>query len=197
MTNAASARAWLRRAPRATRPRSRKHFVAVSTNAEGGRRLRHRHRQHVRVLGLGRRPLLAVVGDRPADRARGRLRPLRGAARRRPRDGRALPHRAARAQPAGRSSACSASGTATSSAPRATPCCPTTSICTACRPTSSRRDMESNGKSVRRDGQRGRLRHRADHLGRARHQRPARLLPADPPGHRADPGGLPRRRARA
>ena len=37
--------------------------------------------------------------------------PLRGAARRRPRDGRALPHRAAREEPARRSSACSASGT--------------------------------------------------------------------------------------
>ena len=42
-----------------------KHFVALSTNAEEVAGVRHRHRQHVRVLGLGRRPLLAVVGDRP------------------------------------------------------------------------------------------------------------------------------------
>ena len=55
--------------------------------------------------------------------------------------------------------------------------------------------MESNGKSVDRDGAAGRLRDRPDHLGRARHQRPARLLPADPPGHRADPGRLPGRGA--
>ena len=54
-----------------------RHFVAVSTNADGGRGVRHRPGQHVRVLGLGRRPLLAVVGDRPADRARGRHRALR------------------------------------------------------------------------------------------------------------------------
>ena len=32
-----------------------------------------------------------------------------------------------------------------------------------------------------------RLPDRADRLGPARHQRPARLLPADPPGHEADP----------
>ncbi len=54
--------------------------------------------------------------------------------------------------------------------------------------------MESNGKSVRRDGspvwgQTGR-----DLLGRAGHQRPARLLPADPPGHQAHPGRLHRLR---
>ena len=33
-----------------------------------------------------------------------------------------------------------------------------------------------------------RLRHRRDLLGRARDQRSAQLLPADPPGHAADPG---------
>ena len=64
-------------------------------------------------------------------------------------------------------------------------------------------NMESNGKSVDRSGQPGRLRHRTDHLGRARHQRPARFLPADSPGHPPGPGRLsraghqpqPRRRA--
>ena len=54
-------------------------------------------------------------------------------------------------------------------------------------------DMESNGKGVDRHGQRDhRLHDRPDHLGRARHQRPARVLPADPPGHAADPVRLPR-----
>ena len=42
-----------------------------------------------------------------------------------------------------------------------------------------------------------RLHHRADPLGRARHQRPARLLPAHPPGHPARPLRLPRPGARA
>ena len=47
--------------------------------------------------------------------------------------------------------------------------------------------MESNGKHVTLDGAPGRLRHRRDLLGRAGHQRPALLLPADPPGNAADP----------
>ena len=45
--------------------------------------------------------------------------------------------------------------------------------------------MESNGKHVTLDGAAGRLRDRPDLLGRARHQRPALVLPADPPGHAA------------
>ena len=55
------------------------HFVAVSTNADGVRGVRHRHRQHVRVLGLGRRPLLLRLGDRPVadDRHRPRRVPAR------------------------------------------------------------------------------------------------------------------------
>ena len=40
----------------------------------GRRRVRHRHRQHVRLLGLGRRPLLDGLGDRPLDDARDRPR---------------------------------------------------------------------------------------------------------------------------
>ncbi len=53
-------------------------------------------------------------------------------------------------------------------------------------------DMEINGKSVDLDGNRVELRHRAGRLGHPGHQRPARLLPADPPGHPADPGRLHR-----
>ena len=45
--------------------------------------------------------------------------------------------------------------------------------------------MESNGKHVTLDGEPGRLRDRADLLGRARHQRPALVLSADPSGHAA------------
>ena len=43
----------------------------------------------------------------------------------------------ARAQPARCAWACSGSGTPTSSASRRTPCCPTTTRCACCRPTSS------------------------------------------------------------
>ena len=54
-------------------------------------------------------------------------------------------------------------------------------------------DMESNGKRVTRDGDAGAGPDRADRLGPAGHQRAARVLPADPPGHQADPGRLHRR----
>jgi hypothetical protein len=51
----------------------------------GGLEVRHRHRQHVRLLGLGRRPLLDGLGDRPLDDARDRARRVPRAARRLPR----------------------------------------------------------------------------------------------------------------
>ena len=47
--------------------------------------------------------------------------------------------------------------------------------------------MESNGKHVTLDGAARRLSDRAHLLGRARHQRPALLLSAHPPGDQADP----------
>ena len=45
--------------------------------------------------------------------------------------------------------------------------------------------------------QAARLRDRSDHLGRAGHQRPARVLPADPPGDDGHPLRLPHRRQAA
>ncbi len=55
-----------------------------------GRRLRHRHREHVRLLGLGRRPLLDGLRHRPEHDDRRGQRGLPRPARRLPRDGRAL-----------------------------------------------------------------------------------------------------------
>ena len=66
-----------------------------------GRRVRHRHRQHVRVLGLGGRALLVRLGHRPVAHDRRRARRLPRDAGRVPRHRRALPHHAVRAQPAG------------------------------------------------------------------------------------------------
>ena len=57
--------------------------------------------------------------------------------------------------------------------------------------------MESNGKHVTLDGAARRLRDGRRLLGRAGHERPAQLLPADPPGHEADPGRPDRLRADA
>ena len=67
----------------------------------GGGEVRHRHRQHVRLLGLGRRALLDGFGHRALDHARHRAGQFPRHAGRLPRDGRAFPHRAVRAQPAG------------------------------------------------------------------------------------------------
>ena len=74
MTNAHTAREWSLAGLGGDESAVAKHFVAVSTNAEGVARVRDRHRQHVRLLGLGRRPLLDGLGDRPLDDARDRAR---------------------------------------------------------------------------------------------------------------------------
>ena len=197
MTNAGSARAWLveRLGGEAA---VAKHFVAVSTNAEA---VAGFGIDTANMFGFwdwvgGRYSLWSAIGL-PIALAVG-LRPLRGAARRRPRHGRAFPHRAARAEPAGRCWACSASGTATSWAPTSHAILPYDQHLAPLRrllPAGRHGEQRQVGATA--TAQRGRLRHRPDHLGRAGHQRPARLLPADPPGHRADPGRLPRRRRRA
>ena len=68
--------------------------------------------------------------------------------------------------------------------PRRTPCCPTTSGLRRLPAYLQQLDMESNGKRVTRDGDAVDCAHRPGRLGRAGHQRPARLLPAAAPGHR-------------
>jgi glucose-6-phosphate isomerase len=67
----------------------------------GGAGIRHRPRQHVRLLGLGGRPLFAVERHRPAHRPVHRHGRIRGTAGRRPRHGRAFPRRAPGRQHAG------------------------------------------------------------------------------------------------
>ena len=118
-------------------------------------------------------------------------------ARRLPRDGRALPHRAVRAQPAG---AARPAGRLVRRLLRrgdASPCCPTTSTSKRFPAYLQQLTMESNGKSVTLAGDARRLRDGPDLLGRAGHQRAALVLPADPPGHAADPVRLHRLRADA
>ena len=62
---------------------------------ETGRRLRHQHRQHVRLLGLGRRPLLGRLGDRAVGDGGDRQGAVRRVPRRLPHRRRALQNRAA------------------------------------------------------------------------------------------------------
>ena len=66
LTNAAAARDWLlRRAGRRGGRRRRGQALRRRLDQrQGGGRVRHRHRQHARVLGLGRRPLLLRLGHR-------------------------------------------------------------------------------------------------------------------------------------
>ena len=132
-----SARAVVARRARRRRGRGRAALRRGVDERGEGRRVRDRHREHVRVLGLGRRPLLDVVGDRAVADDRDRARRLPRAARRRARDGRALPHRAARREPAGDSWRCSRAGTATSSTRRRRPSCRTRTRSASCRRTCS------------------------------------------------------------
>ena len=74
-------------------------------------------------------------------------------------------------------------------------CFPTTRGSSGCPPISSSSTWNrtaSGSRMKRRDGDE---RHRAGRLRRARHQRPARLLPAPPPGHGRHPVRFPRRGA--
>ncbi len=172
-----------------------KHFVALSTNTKEVDQVRHRPREHVRVLGLGRRALLALVVDRPVDRARRSASTTsRSCSTGALRDGRALPHGAARAEPAGDAGAARRlvqqllrRGDARHPALRPVPA-PLPRLLPA-----GRHGVERQGRRPRRPAHH-RLPDRAGHLGRARHQRPARVLPADSPGHEADPVRLPRLR---
>ena len=186
MTNARTARDWALAGLGGDEAAVAKHFVAVSTNAEEVAGVRHRHRQHVRLLGVGRRPLLDGLGDRPLDDARDRPRPLRRDAGRLPRDGRALPRGAAGREPA------DADGPALGLVRRLLrrrnlrrPALRPVPAPLPRLPPAADDGVERQARHPRRRP--GRLRHRGDLLGRAGDQRPALLLPADPPGDAPDP----------
>ncbi len=185
LTNAHSARDWLLETLGDEKAVA-KHFVAVSTNAAevakfgidtanmfefwdwvGGRySLRFGHR--------------AVADDRHRPRALSRH------AGRLPRHGRAFSHRALREESARAAGIDSASGTTTFSARRRWRSCPTTTISARFSAYLQQLDMESDGKKRRSGRQPRRLSDRTDRVGHARHQRAARLLSTDPPGHEAD-----------
>ena len=99
MTNAHSARDWAL-AGLKDEASIAKHFVAVSTNTAEVEEIRHRHRQHVRLLGLGRRPLLHGFRHRSFHHAGHWPGKFSSHAQRFPPDGRAFPHRSFREQSA-------------------------------------------------------------------------------------------------
>ena len=116
--------------------------------------------------------------------------------RRRPRHGRPFPHGAARAEPAGDPGADRRLASQRAAATRRTRSSPTTSAWSGFPAYLQQLDMESQRQAG--DASTARPvdgRDRADRLGRAGHQWPARLLPAAAPGHRRHPLRLPGRGA--
>ena len=72
MTNAHTAREWSLKGLGGDEKSIATPFCGGLDQRSGGVQVRHRHRQHVRVLGLGWRPLFDGFGDRPLDHARHR-----------------------------------------------------------------------------------------------------------------------------
>ena len=70
--------------------------------------------------------------------------------------------------------------------------CPTTTTSGCCRPTSSSSTWRATASASTSTGQPVDVRHRPDPVGPAGHERPARVLPAHPPGHEAHPVRLHR-----
>ena len=142
---------WVRRRARRRGRRGPALRGGVDQRRAGGR-VRDRHRQHVRLLGLGGRPLLHGLGHRAVHDDRHRPRALRRAAGRLPRHGRALPHGAPGPRTCPCSWACWPSGTATSSTPRPSGVMPYDQYLKRFPAYLQQLTMESNGKHVTLDG---------------------------------------------
>ena len=184
LTNAHAARAWcLRRS--ATRRRSRGTSSRCPPMPTGVRAVRHRHRQHVRLLGLGRRSLFDGFGDRAVDDDRDRPGALPRHARRLPRDGRRISaaRRFDRNLPVLMGLLAIWNNDFLGAATVAV--LPYAQYLKRFPAYLQQLTMESNGKHVTVDGAPVDYQTGPDLLGRAGHQRPAFVLPADPPGHAA------------
>ena len=189
LTNATAARRWLIDGTR--RGRGVQALRRGVHQREAGRRVRHRHRQHVRLLGLGRWPLLGGLRDRAVGDGGDRQGAVRRVPRRLPRRRRALPHHAA-----GGECACAAwphrplvQRLLRRAVPRRAAVLQRP---VALRGVSAAADdgvQRQVGATRRHPGQR---RDRRNLLGRAGNQRPARVLPVAAPGHPADPRRLHR-----
>ena len=187
LTNAHSARDWCLKALGGDEKAVAKHFVAVSTNAAEVKKFGIDTQEHVRVLGLGRRTLFVRLGHRPVADDRHRPRAIPRNARRLPRHGRAFPHDPVRAEPARDPGPHRRLVQQLSSARKRWPCCPYDQYLFRLSSYLEQLDMESDGKHGRPRRKTRRLPDRAYRLGHARHERPARLLPAHPPGNEANP----------
>jgi glucose-6-phosphate isomerase len=183
MTNAHSAKAWF---DAAGRHRHCAALRALTTNVAAAG-LRHHH--HLRFLGLGGRALFAVVGHRAADchrhRRRRAFRDLLAGAHAMDEHFRTAPLEQNLPVRLG----CWTSGTATSTALAAAASRRTTARCAAGRPICSSWRWRATASGWTCLATRC-LSHRAGAVGRARHQRAARVFPDAAPGHGRGAGGV-------
>ena len=187
MTNARTAREWSLAGARRRRGGGRQALRRRLDQRRGGRRVRDRHRQHVRLLGLGRRPLLDGLGDRALDDARDRA---RGASRELLAGFHAIDEHFREApleQNLPALMGLLAVWYGDFFGAQTVAVLPYDQYLKRFPAYLQQLTMESNGKHVTARRRAGRLRDRRRLLGRAGHQRPALLLPADPPGDEADP----------
>jgi glycerol-3-phosphate dehydrogenase len=135
MTNAHTARDWSSPAS-ADEKGHRQALRRRLHQRRGSLEVRHRHRQHVRLLGLGRRPLLHGLRHRPLDHDRHRpdnFRAMLAGFHAMDEHFRTAPFEKNLPVLLG----CSPSGTPTSSTPRPSPFCPTSNTSSASPPTCS------------------------------------------------------------
>ena len=146
-----------------------------------GRRVRHRPEQRVRLLELGRRPLLRRFRRRHLPRRGLRPGPLRGVPARLPRDRRILRQHPVREERrrAARHAERVVPQLLQGRLPRRAAVRPVPAPLPGL-PAAADHGVQRQVRALGRHP--GHLRDRRDLLGRAGHQRPARLLPADPPG---------------
>ena len=161
--------------------------------ARQGRGLRHRAGPRLRLLGLGRRPLFALVGDRPADHDRRRAGEFPRLPGRRACDGPSISRTRAAAENLPVVLGLVGYWHRVVCGYPARAVIPYDQRLSRLPAYLQQLDMESNGKSVTHRRRGGGDADRAAGLGRARHQRPARLLPAAAPGHRRHSGRVPGR----
>ena len=187
MTNAQTARDWLLAGARRRSKSRREAFRGRLHERRGSGEVRHRYRQHVRVLGLGRRPLLHGLGDRSLDDDRDRPGQF-------PRHAGRLARRwtsTSAPRPSSGTCPCSwafwPSGTTTFSARKPSAVLPYEQYLKRFPAYLQQLTMESNGKHVTLDGQEGGPSDRSGLLGRAGDQRPALVLSVDPSGNEAHP----------
>ena len=184
MTNAHTARDWSLAGLGGDETASRQALRCGLDQCGGGQQVRHRYGQHVRVLGLGRRPLLDGLGDRPFDHDGHRPGELSRHAERLPPGGRALPHGALRAQPAG------APGTVGGLVQRLLRSADGGGVAVRAIPealsgVSAAADHGEQRQACDARRQGSQLRYRTDLLGRTGHQWAALVLSVDSPGDKA------------